>query len=92
MYVPEYLKHYFQDTGGVVQSTIPFSKKKDSENFVFLSAVKQVYKHGLLGEDLYPKINQIVLQKLGLNRDDVMMAIDLNLDISKIRPPPKRFD
>lgn len=90
MYVPEYLKYFFHETGGLVQSSIPFSKKKDSENFVFLTAVKQLYKHGLIGEDLYPCVNRILLQKAMMNRDDVMMAIDPNLDLSKIRPPPKR--
>lgn len=39
MYVPDYLKYYFHETGGVITSSIPFNKKKDSENYVNLLAV-----------------------------------------------------
>ncbi len=58
MIIPEFLKYFFVKTGGVIHSDKIFPKKRDSENYVALNAVKQLYLYGLYGEDLYPNLNR----------------------------------
>ena len=60
MLLPEYLKHFFPRTGGLIESDMTFPKKKDAECHVHLIAVRRLYMAGLYGEDLYPNINRFL--------------------------------
>lgn len=69
MILPEFLKFFFFETGGVIFSDRGFQKKREAECYVNLLAVKQLYYFGLYGEDLYPNfnryLNQILLGQAG---------------------------
>lgn len=60
--LPEYLKYFFSESGGVIKSSRGFAKKREAENYVSLVAVKRLYTCGLYGEDLYPNINRFLNQ------------------------------
>lgn len=62
--MPEYLKYFFYRSGGVVYSDKTFLKKKDSENYVSLLAVRRLYECGLFGDDLYPNLNRYLNARL----------------------------
>lgn len=61
--MPHYLKYFFPRSGGVAYSDKSFQKKKDSENYVALLAVKRLYDVGLYGDDLYPNLNRYLNSK-----------------------------
>lgn len=37
-----------------------FTKKKDSENYVFFKACEKLYQLGYLNDNLYPKVDHLV--------------------------------
>ena len=78
--MPEYLKYFFSRSGGVVYSDKCFQKKKDSENYVSLLAVRRLYECGLYGDDLYPNLNRYLNAKI-INNDST-------LPMSKYQPKP----
>lgn len=84
MLVPEYLKYFFADSGGLVVPDLTFPKKKESENYAYLLAVKRLYAFGLFGEDLYPNINRYLNQKL-LNIGDNPELLNLDIDEQRRR-------
>jgi hypothetical protein len=63
LYLPDYLKYFFFDKGGLVDSSLTFTKKKEAENYVYLEAVKRLYQYGLFGDDFYPNLNKVIYQK-----------------------------
>ena len=63
MFLPEYLKYFFFDTGGKIRSDKSFSKKKESENYATLIAVKRLYQYRLFGDDLYPSLTRFFAQQ-----------------------------
>ncbi len=62
--LPSYLKYFFPRSGGIVYPDKEFLKKKDSENYAYLLAVKRLYDVGLYGDDLYPNLNRYLNKKL----------------------------
>ena len=59
--IPDYLKYFFYESGGVVyDSHRMFSKKKESENYAYLLVVKKLYGFGLYGEDFYPDLDKVI--------------------------------
>jgi hypothetical protein len=74
LYLPDYLKYFFIKNGGVVYSDKSFQKKKDSENYVALLAVRRLYEVGLYGDDLYPNLNRFLNQKYMIPSEDSMIC------------------
>jgi hypothetical protein len=62
--MPEYIKYFFANKGGVAYSDKKFQKKKDSENYVSLLTVKRLYECRLYGNDLYPNLNKYLNMKI----------------------------
>ena len=51
-----------------------FQKKKDSENYVALLAVRRLYEVGLYGDDLYPNLNRFLNQKYMIPSEDSLIC------------------
>lgn len=59
--MPEYLKYFFYESGGVVYDPHrSFSKKKESENYAYLMVVQKLYSYGLYAEDFYPDLDKVI--------------------------------
>ena len=67
LYVPEYMKYYFTDCGGILTTDTSFNKKKESENYVYLMAVKRLYEYGLYGDDMYPALDRIFAKNFAIH-------------------------
>jgi hypothetical protein len=73
--MPDHLKWFFYETGGVVcDNRRKFPKKKESENYAYLLVVKKLYHYGLFGEDFYPSIDKIVAKNITF---DNFMSTDM---------------
>jgi hypothetical protein len=57
-----------------VYSDKSFQKKKDSENYVALLAVRRLYEVGLYGDDLYPNLNRFLNQKYMIPSEDSLIC------------------
>ena len=51
-----------------------FQKKKDSENYVALLAVRRLYEVGLYGDDLYPNLNRFLNQKYMIPSEESLIC------------------
>jgi hypothetical protein len=57
-----------------VYSDKSFQKKKDSENYVALLAVRRLYEVGLYGDDLYPNLNRFLNQKYMIPSEESLIC------------------
>jgi hypothetical protein len=93
--MPEFLKWFFYETGGLVQDRDKwFSKKKESENYAYLLVVRKLFEYGLYGEDFYPNLDQVITRNLTRTTDKVKgidnLGVNANSDSTEFRPIKKQ--